>query len=48
MDIWLNAATEDERAKAFGRLGGMLKRLKSSYEKTKTLDERLFGENYES
>ncbi len=48
LDIWLNAATEDERAKAFGRLGGMLKRLKNSYEKTKTLDEKLFGENYES
>ena len=46
-DIWLSTSTEPERAKSFGQLAGQLKRLKTGYEKTKALDEKLFGENYE-
>jgi len=47
LDIWTQAPDEVERRQAFTRLGGMLKRLKTGYEKTKALDEKLFGENFE-
>jgi SNF2 family DNA or RNA helicase len=46
-EIWLNAGSEGDREKAFNRLGARLKRAKISYEKTKSLDEKLFGEDYE-
>ena len=46
-DIWINSASQEERLKAFKQLGSRLKRSKTSYEKTKQLDETLFGENYE-
>ena len=46
-DIWINTSSDAERAKSFGQLAGRLKRLKGDYEKTKVLDEKLFGENYE-
>lgn len=46
-DIWINSASQEERLKAFKQLGSRLKRSKTSYEKTKQLDESLFGENYE-
>jgi superfamily II DNA or RNA helicase len=47
LDIWTQTPDEDERRQAFTRLGSLMKRLKSGYEKTKTLDEKLFGENFE-
>jgi superfamily II DNA or RNA helicase len=47
LDIWTQTPDEDERRQAFRRLGSLMKRLKSGYEKTKTLDEKLFGENFE-
>jgi len=47
-DLWINAASEDERKEAFDKLGTRLKRCRTGYEKTKTLDEKLFGENYEA
>jgi superfamily II DNA or RNA helicase len=47
LDIWAQTPDEDERRKAFVRLGSLMKRLKSGYEKTKVLDEKLFGENFE-
>jgi superfamily II DNA or RNA helicase len=47
LDIWAQTPDEVERRQAFTRLGSLLKRLKSGYEKTKTLDEKLFGENFE-
>jgi SNF2 family DNA or RNA helicase len=47
LDIWAQTPDEDERRKAFARLGSLMKRLKSGYEKTKVLDEKLFGENFE-
>ena len=46
-DIWANAVSEKEREKGFGQLATQMKRNKTQYEKTKVLDEKLFGENYE-
>ena len=46
-DIWINSGSEEEREKGFGQLAGRLKRGKTGYQKTKDLDEKLFGENYE-
>jgi superfamily II DNA or RNA helicase len=46
-DIWVQSDTEDQRSRAFGDLAATLKRLKTGYEKTKSLDEKLFGETYE-
>ena len=46
-DIWVQSASEAERKKRFGQLATRLKRNKAGYEKTKALDEKLFGENYE-
>jgi len=46
-DIWVNASSEEERKKSFDQLAGRIKRSKTSYEKTRELDEKLFGENYE-
>lgn len=46
-DIWVESASEDDRREAFDKLGTRLKRCRTGYEKTKSLDEKLFGENYE-
>ncbi|UCF92207.1 MAG: DEAD/DEAH box helicase [Desulfobacterales bacterium] len=46
-DIWVNARSEEERQKSFDQLATQLKRSKTGYQKTKALDEKLFGENYE-
>jgi SNF2 family DNA or RNA helicase len=46
-DIWVSAASEAEKEASFSQLASQLKRSKSSYEKSKTLDEKLFGETYE-
>ena len=46
-DIWINSGSGDELKKAFDKLGSKLKRSRTGYEKTKSLDEKLFGENYE-
>jgi hypothetical protein len=46
-DLWVNADSRDARKDAFDKLGARLKRCKTGYEKTKSLDETLFGENYE-
>jgi superfamily II DNA or RNA helicase len=47
LDIWVNAAGSDERKQAFAQLSGMVKRLKSGYDRTKVLDGKLFGDNFE-
>ena len=47
-DIWIGEASEEERKAAFDKLGSRIKRYKTGYEKTKSLDEKLFGENYEA
>jgi len=46
-EIWVSSGPGGDRKKAFDRLGTRLKRAKTSYEKTKSLDEKLFGEDYE-
>ncbi|MBU0995683.1 MAG: DEAD/DEAH box helicase [Proteobacteria bacterium] len=46
-DIWINAPSEAERKKAFDSLGTRMKRAKSGYEKTRELDDKLFGDMYE-
>ena len=47
-DIWIGEASEEDRKAAFDKLGSRIKRYKTGYEKTKSLDEKLFGENYEA
>ncbi len=46
-DIWVNSASEDDRKAGFDKLGSKLKRCKTGYEKTRVLDDKLFGENFE-
>jgi hypothetical protein len=46
-DIWLNSGAEEDRKRAFKKLGSRLIRAKTGYQKTKELDEKLFGEDYE-
>ena len=46
-DIWIQSVSDAERKKGFDQLATRLKRSKTGYEKTKALDEKLFGENYE-
>ena len=46
-DLWINSPSEEQRKKSFGQLASRLKRAKAGYQKTKELDEKLFGENYE-
>lgn len=46
-DIWVNSATKQEREKAFNNLGTQMKRAKTGYQKTRELDEKLFGDAYE-
>jgi len=45
--IWNNSSSEQEKQKSFDQLASRLKRSKTLYKKTKELDEKLFGENYE-
>ena len=46
-DIWTQSPSVEDRKKGFAKLGTQLKRSKSQYETTKSLDEKLFGESYE-
>jgi len=46
-DIWMDSITEEERKTAFGQLGRKLVKLKTGYQNSKDLDEKIFGENYE-
>jgi len=46
-NIWVNSRSEEERKTAFGQLGSRLRSAKTSYQKSKALDKKLFGENYE-
>jgi superfamily II DNA or RNA helicase len=46
-DIWLQSASDADRKKGFAQLATQLSRSKTQYQTTKTLDEKLFGENYE-
>ena len=46
-NIWIESLSSDDRKKGFAKLATQLKRSKTQYETTKTLDEKLFGESYE-
>ena len=46
-DIWANSSSEKEREQGFDVLADRLQRSKAQYEKTRELDKKLFGENYE-
>ena len=46
-DIWIQSVSDAERKKKFDQLATRLKRNKAGYEKTKALDKKLFGEDYE-
>ncbi len=46
-DIWLESRSKTERKKFFSALGTKLKRAKTGYNKTRDLDDKLFGDTYE-
>ena len=46
-DIWLQGQSSEERKKGFNALGTKMKRARTGYEKTRELDEKLFGDSYE-
>ncbi|MFH1974048.1 MAG: SNF2-related protein [Pseudomonadota bacterium] len=46
-DIWTNSLSKKERQHGFDQLAARLQRTKTQYEKTRELDEKLFGVNYE-
>ncbi len=46
-DIWVDSESEEERSREFARLGTRIKRCKNQYGKTRELDDKLFGEDYE-
>jgi hypothetical protein len=45
-DIWVTHRDEAERDRAFGALATKLQRARSSYEKSRELDEKLFQEDF--
>jgi SNF2 family DNA or RNA helicase len=45
-DIWVTHRDEGERDRAFGALATRLQRARSSYEKSRELDEKLFQEDF--
>ncbi len=46
-DIWIGSGSEADRIKGFNNLGTRMKRARTGYEKTRELDEKLFGDSYE-
>ena len=46
-DIWVDAESDEHRKNSFNNLGIRLKRAKTGYEKTRELDDKLFGDSYE-
>ena len=46
-DIWINSENKQDRQKSFTKLGTKLKRAKTGYDKTRELDDKLFGDIYE-
>ncbi|MDI6776738.1 MAG: SNF2-related protein [Syntrophales bacterium] len=47
MDLWINAKNDSDLENSFNRLGEEIMTAKKGYEKTKQLDEMLFGDDYE-
>ena len=46
-ELWVGAESEQERKESFSNLGTKMKRAKTGYNKTRELDDTLFGDNYE-
>ena len=46
-DIWANSSSKKERQQGFDQLAARLHRSKNQYQKTRELDAKLFGVNYE-
>ncbi len=46
-DIWMDSNSEQETKKGFLKLEKKLQRVKNGYQKSKEIDQKLFGENYE-
>ncbi|MFO7883371.1 MAG: SNF2-related protein [Desulfobacteraceae bacterium] len=46
-DLFVEAESEQDRKKSFANLGQRMKRAKTGYNKTRELDDTLFGDNYE-
>ncbi len=46
-EIWMDAESDEDRKTGFDRLASRLKRSKSSYLKTRELDDKLFEDSYE-
>jgi superfamily II DNA or RNA helicase len=47
LDAWLSSGADEERRANFARLGDEILAAKKTYEQTKTLDEAIFGDDYE-
>jgi hypothetical protein len=45
-DIWITHSGQAQRQEAFDGFAERLKRARTSYEKSKELDEKLFGEDF--
>ncbi len=48
MDLWARSTTTGERESAFDRFAEELQRAKGQYQKTRELDQSMFGEDYEA
>ncbi|MDY0220973.1 MAG: SNF2-related protein [Desulfobacterium sp.] len=46
-DIWIDSGSVEDRENGFKALGTQMKRARTSYEKTRELDDKLFGDSYE-
>lgn len=46
-DIWVDSGSMEAREKGFKDLGTKMKRARTGYEKTRELDDKLFGDSYE-
>jgi hypothetical protein len=47
MDIWLKSSNKENLHEGFKQLGNELLDAKNKYLKTKSLDDEIFGEDYE-
>ncbi|HDH04575.1 MAG TPA: ATP-dependent helicase, partial [Nitrospirae bacterium] len=48
MELWLKSKDEDALKQGFDRLGNEMLNAKAEYVKSKALDEKIFGEDYET
>lgn len=46
-DIWIDSGSMEDRENGFKALGSQMKRARTGYEKTRELDDKLFGDSYE-